>query len=276
MNFSIKNNVFAEPELSKNTMRFRAIQRIMLWNYLSGRIPLYLVSEFPKSGATWYSKMLSECIDVPFPKSLSKPKLQKMILRDTKLYSSKYKNISVVMRDGRDIMISSYYHFLFPNEVNLQFGIDEKRKILGFKDYEDIEHNLPKFIEYMFEIYPTQGWGTRFNWAQFVDSWADKNTPIVKYEDLLQSPEEEMKRMVFELTGTVLSDDKASAVVSKYSFKNITGRKQGEFAKNSFARKGIAGDWKNHFNNQSVKIFKQYASNQLIKMAYETDDSWTV
>lgn len=269
-----RSDVFAEEELSRTVIRIRALQRLILWNFLSGTLPLYLVTEFPKSGATWYSKMLSECLDVPFPKSLSQPTLNSVILRDTKLYSRSYKNLSVMFRDGRDIMVSAYYHFLFPNEVNVKYAIAERRKLLDFKDYDDIEENLPKFIEYMFETFPKTGWSTRFNWAEFADSWINKNVPKLKYEDLLDNPVEELKRMVFELTGQTIDSEKITKTVEKYSFRNITGRDRGNFSKNSFARKGIAGDWKNHFNSKSCKLFNQYAGKQLIELGYESDSSW--
>lgn len=42
----------------------------------------------------------------------------------------------------------------------------------------------------------------------------------------------------------------------------------------SFERKGIAGDWKNHFNKESKKLFKEFSSKELIKLNYEKNDNW--
>ena len=39
-------------------------------------------------------------------------------------------------------------------------------------------------------------------------------------------------------------------------------------------RKGIVGDWKNHFTPASRAMFDEFAGEQLIKLGYETDNSW--
>ena len=39
----------------------------------------------------------------------------------------------------------------------------------------------------------------------------------------------------------------------------LGGRTQGEEASSSFYRKGIAGDWKNHFSEEDRRVFKEEA-----------------
>ena len=265
---------FKEEWPSRTVLRWRAIQRLAQWHFWSGRLPLYLVTEFPKSGATWYSKMLSECIDVPFPPQADPPRWKTMILRSTHLYSPRFRNVTVVMRDGRDIMVSAYYHFLFSNEANLDFAVHQKREFLDFADYDDIRTNMPAFIDYMFETFPREGWSTRFSWAGFVDSWIDQDVPIVRYEDLLSDPEAQLKRVSLALIGQAPDEADLKRIVEKYSFKVLTGRKSGEEKANAFLRKGIAGDWRNVFSREAAEKFNRHAGAQLIELGYEPDERW--
>ena len=62
--------------------------------------------------------------------------------------------------------------------------------------------------------------------------------------------------------------------MDKYFFRKLYGRKEGEENNNSFLRKGIVGDWKNYFNKESKKVFKEYAGRELIKLGYEKDFKW--
>ncbi len=267
-------SAFAYEKPSKWVMRVRAAQRVALWHFFSKRIPLYLVTEYPKSGGTWYAKMLSECLQVPFPDPQAPPRLQTMILRDTKLYNRHYHNITVIMRDGRDIMVSAYYHFLFHNESNLPYGVEKRRRHLNFKDFDDIQTNLPRFIEYLFREFPKSGWSTRFNWAQFVDSWYGKPVALVRYEDLLTDPAKTLGKVLFQLTRKEFAAERLTEVADKFSFAKMTGRNPGEEKKNTFARKGIAGDWRNHFSQAAKQTFVHFGGEQLIKLGYEIDNQW--
>jgi Sulfotransferase domain len=266
--------VFASEKPTKWVMRGRAVRRAILWRFFSRRLPLYLITEFPKSGGTWLANMLSECLQVPFPDPQAPPQFKSMILRDTKLYSPHYHNIVVVFRDGRDVMISAYYHFLFHNELNLPYGVERRRKTLGFKDFHDIRANLPRFIEYMFTEFPIGGWTTRFNWSQFVESWIDKPVTSVRYEDMLQHTVATLARVLRDLTAQEFCTERLSQVDKQYSFHHLTGRQPGQEKKNTFIRKGIAGDWKNNFSPEARQVFAEFGGPQLIKLGYEPNDHW--
>lgn len=258
--------------IEKVVVRSRALKRLAMWHGLSGRLPIYLVPEFPKSGGTWFSQMLSDCMDLPFPRNTNAAKIQKCVLSGHHMYSPHFKNVVVVIRDGRDAMVSMYYYMLFKNEINRQFGVDLHRKHLRFEDYDDIQTNLPRFIEYIFQTYAKKRF--HFSWSEFIDSWLDHDVPVVKYEDLLTQPVDELVRVTRRLTGTAVTQEKAQEIVDKYSFKKMSGRKQGQEDKKSFVRKGIAGDWKNNFTAEACRVFDQFGGNQLIKAGYEPDHDW--
>ncbi|MEO0975506.1 MAG: sulfotransferase domain-containing protein, partial [Pseudomonadota bacterium] len=63
-------------------------------------------------------------------------------------------------------------------------------------------------------------------------------------------------------------------IVTKSSFEFRTGRQRGEEAKGRFDRKGVAGDWVNHFSDEDKARFKAIAGDLLITLGYEKDDDW--
>ncbi len=257
---------------SKLIVRSRAAKRLAMWHYCSGWLPLYLVSEFPKSGGTWFSQMLADLLGVPFFRNTEPQRFCRSVVAGHRLYSPHFKNVTLVLRDGRDVMVSAYYHFLFKNDINRSFSIDKHRKNLGFHDFDDIRSNLPRFIEYMFTVYPTQG--MHFSWTQFVDSWWGKGAPFVRYEDLLARPTVTLREAAERLMNVPLSDEAIQSVVDKYAFKKVAGREAGQENKQSFVRKGIAGDWRNHFSQEACQVFAHHAGEHLIRTGYEMNLDW--
>ena len=249
--------------------KIEALVRKVMCYFLSRYLPLYIVTEYPKSGGSWVSQMLSDYLDIPFPRNQF-PKLQSSIMHGHYLYFPTMRNVFVVIRDGRDVMVSYYYHSLFKNERFNERLVAITRRKLQFSDYDDIEYNLPKFIEYKFthEGYP------RFTWSEFVNSWLDKDVPIIKYENLLKDAVQELGRAIHKVCKTEPDKNRLWYIVEKYSFKNLAKRNPGEENKYSFLRKGIAGDWKNKFSKEAREVFNYFAGKELIRLGYEKDDSW--
>ena len=95
-----------------------------------------------------------------------------------------------------------------------------------------------------------------------------------KKKILLQNPVKELGEAIYKVIHCTPDKDLLKKIVGKYSFKTLSGRNPGEENRHSFMRKGIAGDWKNHFSKQARKIFHQYAGVELVRLGYEVDDSW--
>lgn len=259
---------------TKVQIKIDAIQRFFMWAYLSKYVPYYLITEFPKSGGSWCAEMLAEYLNVPFIRN-RRPKLFPMkpaVLHGHRLFSPRFANILCVFRDGRDVMVSAYWHLLEHNDRNVPWLVEKRRRDLGFKDVHNIYENMPQFIEYMFTEYPRGFF--HFDYNEFVFSWIEKKVPKLRYEDLLTNPQKGLSESISELTGSSIKKERISSIIERYSFQNRSRRMRGQENKQSFLRKGIAGDWKNVYSKKSKECFDHFAGESLLAAGYETDHKW--
>lgn len=248
-----------------------AVQRLLMWHFFSDRIPLFLVSEHPKSGGTWFSQMLADYLEIPFPRN-RRPRFETSVLHGHHLYHPRFENAICVFRDGRDIMVSAYFHSFFEHERHKPATVRRNRRNLPFDDYNAVRENLPRFIEYCFTR-KSRGFGS-FSWDEFVCSWMDSGAPIVRYEDMLKDAAGELGRAIQAVTNVGPDPSRLAEIAKKYSFERLARRKAGQENTRSFLRKGVAGDWRNKFTLEAGKVFDHYAGDILIRAGYEEDRSW--
>jgi hypothetical protein len=243
--------------------------RFVMCHGLSTTMPLYIVTEYPKSGGTWVSQILAELMELPFYRNQF-PEIKSQLVHCHYRYHPRLKNVFCVLRDGRDVMVSFYYHSLFLRDdwLNYHEFIDTSRA-LKISDPGNIQENLQRFIEYKFTAKNIP----RFSWSEFVLSWLNREVPIIKYEEMLTCPEKSIKKALDHYS-IEASIDRVRRTISKYSFKNLSGRNSGQEDKKSFLRKGISGDWKTHFSLEAKQVFNYYAGDVLVKLGYEKDNSW--
>ncbi len=274
-------------EISERT---NELLRAGMVHLLSGAVPLYVVNEFPKSGGTWVGQMLGRALSVPFPTLVNGnrfPVLRPSIMHGHYLSPWGIKNVVVCWRDGRDVMVSWYHQLLIPHEWNKQQVVKFRRE-LPLENYDNVYGNLTAFIEYTFNnpralrfpwvdfVRPfTSLHAPNFSWADFVRRWHGRKDAIhVRYEDLRRETARELRRVVLGLTGRRLSPEEATAIAEEFSFERLAGRRPGEEDKGSFLRKGVVGDWRNHFSPEARETFDRYAGDELILLGYEQDRTW--
>jgi sulfotransferase family protein len=146
-----------------------------------------------------------------------------------------------IHRDGRDVVVSD--RFFTADYGGRQFSFEK-----GVRDWRvDMESQLRSLDR-----------GDLFTCS---------------YEELL----EDGRRVVAELLaflGLPAGEEIVGDLLERSSFRFYTGRQPGEEDRRRFYRKGVAGDWKNHFSEEQKAAFKQLAGDTLIALGYERDLTW--
>ncbi len=174
-----------------------------------------------------------------------------------------------VVRDGRDVMVSAYYYFLMPSDHTPSALTASWRQRMPFDDYHDIKANLGQFIKIFNQYYKVGN--KAYSWQDHTKiNLLCENSIMIKYEELLKDPHQSLLRVLDHL-GHVHLREQIDTVVKKYEFKNVSNRNRGEEDISAFQRKGIAGDWVNHFTTESLSVFYSYGTKELSQIGYSLD-----
>lgn len=224
---------------------------------LSGVMPYYLVNEFPKSGGTWLAQMLSDALGVPFRRN--RPiRLERSVTHGHFLDPRGLRNVVVLWRDPRDLMVSFYHHCYFVNEHHNAQLVSLIKERLPFDDYTDVRANLPAFIRFMSTTPVTPS----FTWPQFAAIWAGRpGTVQISYEALREDTAGELARIVEALTGERLARETAESVAARQSFARAKARAAASMKKGvemSFVREGSVGGWRRHFTEEAEAEMADY------------------
>lgn len=98
----------------------------------------------------------------------------------------------------------------------------------------------------------------------------DESCMLVKFEDLVGAKgggsEEKQILTIKDISnhlGLRLSNSELENII-----ENSFSKKTKTF------RKGQIGAWRNEYSRENIKLFKKVAGNQLVKLGYETDNTW--
>ncbi|KAM4770771.1 sulfotransferase 2B1-like [Rhinophrynus dorsalis] len=226
---------------------------------------------FPKSGTNWMSEILNlikhngdptwcntvpnfkrspwyetipgqeDLKDVPVPRIISSHLPISMFAKS--FFKSKAK-IVYTMRNPKDVIVSLFYF---------------AKMLVSYKDPENFQELLEDFL---------QGNVLYGSWFDHVKGWMqmkDKdNFFFITYEELLQDLRGSVVR-ISKFLGKDLNDEEIDSVVKHCSFNIMKENKMSNFTlipqenmdhtKGSLLRKGVSGDWKNHFTVAQSEYF---------------------
>lgn len=236
----------------------------------SGVSPYWIVNEFPKSGGTWIGEMLAEALQIPFPRN--RPiGIKESLCHGHFINSIGMKNVLVVWRDPRDVMVSFYFHSVFENEVENHHLVNRTLRRLKFDDPTDVQRNLPTFIKFI----NTTPISPHFTWNEFANKWAGrKNVCEVKYEDFRKDCSASLIHTLDTWADHKLDLETANKIADMHSFAKAKTKasetmKKKTNAQVSFVREGSVGGWQKHFNAESEALIKQYCGEGMEKLGYE-------
>jgi len=183
-----------------------------------------------------------------------------------------------MIRDGRDTAVSVVHHeWNRTTEAGGHLRVDSEalRKRDAYRaDPEGfVARGESIFSEGKLE------WHAK-DWAELVGKTTEdgpmllgENYAEVRYEDMLEQPVKEVRRLL-EFLGADASEETVVRCVERNSFERKTKRRKGEEDSTAFLRKGIAGDWRNVFTEEDKRIYKKDAGWLLLDLGYEKDLDW--
>jgi tetratricopeptide (TPR) repeat protein len=150
-----------------------------------------------------------------------------------------------ISRDGRDIAVSGWHHLI------RQHGHDQADP-------------LPAYAARIARV-----WKSDYEKALNFSKRHPGDCAFVRYEDLHRTPAREMERLLGFL-GVDTDPAVIEACIAAARFSNLSrGRERGQENAGSHFRKGIVGDWKNHFDAAAWQAFDTEAGAQLEQLGYE-------
>jgi sulfotransferase family protein len=165
----------------------------------------------------------------------------------------------VVIRDLRDTLVSAYFSFKHSHPIVTEW-LEGLRATMNQMSVEDgLLHMMDARL---------------FVMAQVQWSWVAAGEELVRYEDLLVRDEEILDRILLRKCGLPVTRARFLEVVRANRFEARSGRKRGEEDIANHERKGIAGDWRNHFTPRVIKEFKGRYGSLLVATGYEKGFDW--
>ncbi len=203
-----------------------------------------------------------------------------------------------VIRDPRDICVSGYYSHLKTHPIKGWENLEKHRELLQtldkneglLKEFEfsdvylkhigDWNYLDPRIFEIKMEDLtesPIESWIAIFKFMGLMDNTNKNNrilynfnskiNRVLKYKNIPET-------LRLNKNG-LLPESIENLVAHKYSFKKLSkGRINGQENVNSHYRKGLRGDWKNHFTEMHKTVFKEKYGDLLIKLGYESGYNW--
>jgi 2-polyprenyl-3-methyl-5-hydroxy-6-metoxy-1,4-benzoquinol methylase len=166
----------------------------------------------------------------------------------------------VVIRDLRDTLVSAYFSMRISHPI-LMSGLTQLRSTLQSLNMED------GFLYLLDEWLPCC--------ANIQSSWIEASERVIRYEDLLEHDLDILEPLLLDECQLPVSRKRLRKVILANRFEKVTrGRERGREDITAHERKGITGDWRNHFTERVRHAFKIRYGQLLVATGYEQDFSW--
>jgi lipopolysaccharide transport system ATP-binding protein len=166
----------------------------------------------------------------------------------------------VVIRDLRDTLVSVYFSVKVSHKIESVWMREYRARLHS----TSVGDGLMLLLDTWLPTIATIQW-----------SWVASGEELIKYEELLERDEEILARVLLRHCRLPVAPDRFREVVLANRFETWTsGRRRGTEDLNSHERKGVAGDWKNHFTDEVAKAFKDRYGSLLVAAGYETGFGW--
>ena len=240
---------------------------------MCGRVDGYFTRYTPMSNEVLYNQNITDSAFKHCPTwsyTLFKTHLNPWEENINIIKRNNVKKVIVSYRDLRDVVVARYYRLLNFPKKNYEPGYKSKefqyKNLSKSQAINDCIENVSKyFVKWI------------FGWLDL--SYKEKDFILMcKFEDLISNPKTEFKRILnfYEIN---LEESKINSIVKategkKNMVSNINESEVLPWAISSNFRSGKIGNWKDEFDSENIKKFKELAGDSLIKLKYEKDLNW--
>jgi hypothetical protein len=227
-----------------------------------------------KAGSQWLNKILNRCAgdrvvfaDAGDARFLKTPLLPGKVYPTCYLDRRQFYSVPlpepwrrfVVIRDLRDTLVSLYF------SVGVSHACEPA--IAGLRGRLRASEREDGLLYLLDQVLPSC--------AAIQQSWLEAGEALIKYEDLLERDVEILEPLLTRTCPLGVPAEQVREAVIACRFERLTGgRPRGREDVGSHERKGVAGDWHNHFTGRITRAFKGRFGELLIATGYEKDLHW--
>ena len=251
-----------------------------------------IICGYPKSGNTWLTRLTADLIGCPVVGFWRESGQEDITtegtdrISDFECYKAHHppnllqesfgeigngtEKVIFIVRDPRDVAVSAFYYFkpkaTYP-KIRKVF-----RKLRMLKVYfvlfqpEGPWHQ--KVVDSITEGTKELPW-MKVPWNRHTEGHLKSGALVVKYEDLLDAPEGEARR-ILDYLGLRRSPGEISAAIRAQSFevKKQIYEERGDRKKAHFLRSGTSGEWRKHMKKRHVRQIEEAFSDTMKKLGY--------
>jgi len=204
-----------------------------------------------------------------------------------------------LIRDPRDVIVSAYFSHLKTHPTNSWPELIEYREKLqkvsmdeglllemDFSQHylqlmERWNYNQPNVLELRMEDATVSAYETFLNTFKFLGLLDESDlTPVKRIKYILAKASRKIeylnnKKINIPIGINKIPAERLLGIVWEQQFSKMSnGRVQGQEDLTSHYRKGESGDWRNHFTDIHISLFKERYNDLLLKLGYEKNSNW--
>lgn len=226
-----------------------------------------LVCGFPRSGNTWLARLLGEALSSPVSGWGAAHPLSEEGLNRKGPYVVRQLHLKPTWNtEGKQFIETAYFANIaaWQGEKVIHIYRDPRDVATSVKHYWHLRHISDALQATIEGGHPVSPHGT---WANFVEDWFNENRiPVfqISYRRLREQTFDIMQHLMLFI-GAVVSVDRLDKTISNQSFDTRRREINGSGDKYPYGasiqlhamRKGVAGDWVNHFTPEDTETSRE-------------------
>lgn len=209
----------------------------------------------PRSGNTWIGRLLADLLNSPLQAQPGE-EIQfhgsgmdgKYVIRKRHITEALPGPGVFIYRDPRDVCVSKHFYNDHPSIKHTILEMNEP----GIEETKDHYGRYEEFVRLLWE-HP------------------EKYSIAITYEDLYYLPYQTLWKVLKAVTGESFSHDWILDAYERQRFSVVLA-KYPKFYHSM--RKGMVGDWKNHFSRDDGRLFQEIFGKLMMEQGYIQDGDW--